>query len=189
MCLKIARHVPPFFNRMITSANKEQMRAASAQPERVARTAAEVDCFDRQIVVNAIENFPAALECVLEAHVRTGPLCPCSTEKNAPLSPRAATTLCGCSTPCEAACRKNCRSPPSRGAVRDTSRRVAASSTSRFQPRLSDGMIRCCMGVDKVVGFGRELIEALVPPPEGTDSPAAQPGPPIPSPSRCSERS
>ncbi len=39
MSLKIARHVTPFFNQMITSANKEQMRvfAASAQPERVAR--------------------------------------------------------------------------------------------------------------------------------------------------------
>ena len=47
-----------------------------------------------------------------------------------------------------------------------------------FQPRLPDGMIRCYMGADKVVGFGRQLIKALLPPPpEGPDSPAAQPGP------------
>jgi hypothetical protein len=47
-----------------------------------------------------------------------------------------------------------------------------------FQPRLPDGMIRCYLGVDKVVGFGHQLIKALIPPPkEGPDSPAAQPGP------------
>ena len=47
-----------------------------------------------------------------------------------------------------------------------------------FQPRLPEGMIRCYMGVDRVVGFGHQLIRALVqPPPEGPDSPAAQPGP------------
>jgi hypothetical protein len=47
-----------------------------------------------------------------------------------------------------------------------------------FQPRLHDGMIRCYVGVDKVVGFGQQLIKALIPPPpEGPDSPAAQPGP------------
>ena len=49
-----------------------------------------------------------------------------------------------------------------------------------FQPRLPDGMIRCYMGTDKVVGFGHQLIKALIPPPpEGLDSPAAQPGPRI----------
>ena len=49
-----------------------------------------------------------------------------------------------------------------------------------FQPRLPDGMIRCYMGVDKVVGFGHQHIKALIPPPpEGPDSPAAQPGPRI----------
>jgi len=47
-----------------------------------------------------------------------------------------------------------------------------------FQDRLPDGMIRCYMGADKVVGFGHQLIKALIPPPpEGPDSPAAQPGP------------
>src|SRR5712671_2167047 len=47
-----------------------------------------------------------------------------------------------------------------------------------FQPRLPDGMIRCYMGADKVVGFGHQFIKALIaPPPEGADSPAAQPGP------------
>lgn len=49
-----------------------------------------------------------------------------------------------------------------------------------FQPRLPDGMIRCYMGVDKVVGFGHQLIKALIPPPpEGPDAEAAQPGPRI----------
>jgi hypothetical protein len=49
-----------------------------------------------------------------------------------------------------------------------------------YQPRLPEGMIRCYMGADKVVGFGHQLIKALIPPPpEGLDSPAAQPGPRI----------
>ncbi|SAL01239.1 hypothetical protein AWB81_06007 [Caballeronia arationis] len=49
-----------------------------------------------------------------------------------------------------------------------------------FQPRLPDGMIRCYMGAEKVVGFGHQLIKALMPPPpEGPDSDAAQPGPRI----------
>jgi hypothetical protein len=39
-------------------------------------------------------------------------------------------------------------------------------------------MIRCYMGVDKVVGFGHQRIKALISPlPEGSDAPAAQPGP------------
>ena len=49
-----------------------------------------------------------------------------------------------------------------------------------FQPRLPDGMIRCYMAADRVVGFGHQLIRALIPPPpEGPDSEAAQPGPRI----------
>ena len=49
-----------------------------------------------------------------------------------------------------------------------------------FQPRLPDSMIRCYMGTDKVVGFGHQFVKALIPPPpEGPDSPAAQPGPRI----------
>jgi hypothetical protein len=49
-----------------------------------------------------------------------------------------------------------------------------------FQERLPDGMIRCYMGTDKVVGFGHQLIKALMPPPpEGVASRAAQPGPRI----------
>jgi hypothetical protein len=41
-------------------------------------------------------------------------------------------------------------------------------------------MIRCYMAVDKVTGFGHQLIKALIPPPPGgPDSPAAQPGPRI----------
>src|SRR5215472_4501995 len=49
-----------------------------------------------------------------------------------------------------------------------------------FQPRLPDGMIRCYLGSDKVVGFGHQLIKALIPrPPGGPSSPEAQPGPRI----------
>lgn len=49
-----------------------------------------------------------------------------------------------------------------------------------FQERLPDGMIRCYMGTDHVVGFGHQLIKALIsPPPEGATSPEAQPGPRI----------
>ncbi len=49
-----------------------------------------------------------------------------------------------------------------------------------FQPRLPEGMIRCYMGANKVVGFGHQLVKALVPPPpEGPESPAARPGPRI----------
>jgi hypothetical protein len=48
-----------------------------------------------------------------------------------------------------------------------------------FQVRLPDGMIRCYMGADKVIGFGHQLIKALIPPPEDPDSEAAQPGPRI----------
>ena len=49
-----------------------------------------------------------------------------------------------------------------------------------FEPRLPEGMIRCYMGADKVVGFGHQLIRALIPPPPvGPDSQAAQPGPRI----------
>lgn len=46
-----------------------------------------------------------------------------------------------------------------------------------FQPRLPEGMIRCYMSGSKVVGFGHQLIKALIPPPpEGPDLPEAQPG-------------
>src|SRR5690242_6463866 len=49
-----------------------------------------------------------------------------------------------------------------------------------FQPRLPEGMIRCYVGRDHVVGFGHQLIKALIPPPpEGPDAPSAQSGPRI----------
>jgi len=55
-----------------------------------------------------------------------------------------------------------------------------------FQPRLPEGMIRCYMGVDRVAGFGHQLIKALIlPPPEGPDAPSAQPGPRIMQGPRC----
>ena len=47
-----------------------------------------------------------------------------------------------------------------------------------FQPRLPDGMIRCYMGADKVVGFGHQFIRALIPPPGNG-------GPRRPSTGRC----
>ena len=49
-----------------------------------------------------------------------------------------------------------------------------------FQPRLPEGMIRCYLVQNRVVGFGRQLIKALMPPP-GKDEPpeAGQPGPRI----------
>jgi hypothetical protein len=57
-----------------------------------------------------------------------------------------------------------------------------------FQARLPDGMIRCYMGADKVVGFGHQLIKALMPPPpEGPDSEAAKPGPRIMHPASAPE--
>ncbi len=47
-----------------------------------------------------------------------------------------------------------------------------------FQERLADGMVRAYMVQGEVVGFGVQLIKALLPPPpEGLDSPAALPGP------------
>ncbi len=47
-----------------------------------------------------------------------------------------------------------------------------------FQPRLPEGMIRCYVSGETVVGYGHQLIKALVPlPAEGPDSPQAQPGP------------
>jgi hypothetical protein len=49
-----------------------------------------------------------------------------------------------------------------------------------FQARLGDGMIRCYMATDRMVGFGHQFIKALLPPPpEGADTPSAQPGPRI----------
>jgi hypothetical protein len=57
-----------------------------------------------------------------------------------------------------------------------------------FQERLPDGMIRCYMGTDKVVGFGHQFIKALIPPPpEGAASPEAQPGPRIMHPATALE--
>jgi hypothetical protein len=57
-----------------------------------------------------------------------------------------------------------------------------------FQARLPDGMIRCYMGADKVVGFGHQLINTrMPPPPEGPDSEAAQPGPRIMHPAAAPE--
>jgi hypothetical protein len=41
-------------------------------------------------------------------------------------------------------------------------------------------MIRCYMAGDKVAGFGHQYVKQLIPPPpEGPDSPGAQPGPRI----------
>jgi hypothetical protein len=57
-----------------------------------------------------------------------------------------------------------------------------------LQARLPDGMIRCYMGEDKVIGFGHQFIKALMPrPPEGPDSEAAKSGPRIMHPASAPE--
>ncbi len=49
-----------------------------------------------------------------------------------------------------------------------------------FQPRLPEGMIRCYLAQNEVVGFGHQLIKALIPPPPtGAGPEAALPGPRI----------
>jgi hypothetical protein len=57
-----------------------------------------------------------------------------------------------------------------------------------FQPRLPDGMIRCYMAADKVVGFGHQFIKALIEaPPDGPNSETATPGPRIMHPASAPE--
>jgi hypothetical protein len=48
-----------------------------------------------------------------------------------------------------------------------------------FQPRLPEGMIRCYMSHNEVVGFGQQLIKALIPPDPSASPEANQPGPRI----------
>jgi len=49
-----------------------------------------------------------------------------------------------------------------------------------FQPRLPEGMIRCYLTQNEMVGFGHQLIKALMPPPAaGHPGEAEQPGPRI----------
>jgi hypothetical protein len=45
-----------------------------------------------------------------------------------------------------------------------------------FQARLPDGMIRCYLVQDRVVGFGRQLIKALLPPEAGEPGPRIMSG-------------
>jgi hypothetical protein len=45
-----------------------------------------------------------------------------------------------------------------------------------FQARLPEGMIRCYMVQDRVVGFGRQLIKALMPPEAGEPGPRIMSG-------------
>jgi hypothetical protein len=49
-----------------------------------------------------------------------------------------------------------------------------------FQPRLSEGMIRCYMVQDRVVGFGRQLIKALLPPDGSEPGPRIMSGADLP---------
>jgi hypothetical protein len=53
-----------------------------------------------------------------------------------------------------------------------------------FQPRLPEGMIRCYLTHDKVVGYGHQLIKALVAPPANGEP--EQPGPRIMHPADAS---
>jgi hypothetical protein len=48
-----------------------------------------------------------------------------------------------------------------------------------FQPRLPEGMIRVYMTHNEVMGFGQQLIKALIPPDPSAGPEAAQPGPRI----------
>ncbi|MGO7906193.1 Cj0069 family protein [Rhizobium leguminosarum] len=48
-----------------------------------------------------------------------------------------------------------------------------------FQSRLPEGMIRCYMSGSRVVGFGQQLVKALVTPPSGAGREPLQPGPRI----------
>ncbi|UFW79101.1 MULTISPECIES: Cj0069 family protein [Rhizobium] len=48
-----------------------------------------------------------------------------------------------------------------------------------FQSRLTEGMIRCYMSGSRVVGFGQQLVKALVAPPSGSGRALLQPGPRI----------
>jgi Domain of unknown function (DUF6815) len=48
-----------------------------------------------------------------------------------------------------------------------------------FQTRLPEGMIRCYMSHNEVVGFGQQLIKALIPPDPSAGPEANQPGPRI----------
>src|SRR5262249_33725394 len=48
-----------------------------------------------------------------------------------------------------------------------------------FQPRLPEGMIRVYMAHNEVVGFGQQLIKALIPPDPSASPEANQPGPRI----------
>jgi hypothetical protein len=47
-----------------------------------------------------------------------------------------------------------------------------------WQPRLTEGMVRCYLVQDRVVGFGLQAVNALYPPPDGRGAEAA----PVPSP-------
>ena len=42
-----------------------------------------------------------------------------------------------------------------------------------WQPRLTDGMVRCYLVQDRVVGFGLQAVNALHPPPDGSGPEAA----------------
>ncbi|HEX3700950.1 MAG TPA: Cj0069 family protein [Phenylobacterium sp.] len=46
-----------------------------------------------------------------------------------------------------------------------------------FQPRHLEGMVRCYMSGDRVVGFGRQQVRALAPPEAGTAGPRLYSGP------------
>jgi hypothetical protein len=48
-----------------------------------------------------------------------------------------------------------------------------------FQPRLPEGMIRCYVSHAEVVGFGQQLIKALIPPDPSASPEGNQPGPRI----------
>jgi len=63
-------------------------------------------------------------------------------------------------------------------AARNISRATAASSTRFYQPRLTDGIVRCYQVRDRLAGFGEQLINALYPAaPDAAPADAPHPGP------------
>ena len=69
---------------------------------------------------------------------------------------------CACCMRSVAACPKRCRSTHFMSRCEAYFGWGGCIIDQPFQPRLPDGMIRCYMGADKVVGFGHQFIKALI---------------------------
>ena len=83
----------------------------------------------------------------------------------------------GCCTRGAAACRKNLARRISWNAASAYFERGGLILDQAFQPRLPEGMIRCYISQAEVVGYGQQLIKALIPP-DPAASPDAKPAGP-----------